>query len=163
MYVSHARLLVMNFADCFRFYRDVMSFKVSWGDENNIYASFTREDGGEPMLALFESRLMAEEIGTTQLTDEAEGKDKSMLIVEVENVDRVFEELCARGVSFIVKPKDYPSWGIRSAYLRDPAGNLIELSGALDRSKWTEGLKEASEKLEKEQLDKCLCAHEATD
>ena len=150
MYVSHARLLVMNFADCFRFYRDVMGFKVSWGDENDTYASFTREDGGEPMLALFDRRLMAEEIATTSLMDEAESKDKSMLIVEVEDVDRVFEELSAKGVSFIVKPKDYPGWGIRSVYLRDPAGNLIELSAALDRSKWTEGLKEANKKFEKE-------------
>ena len=150
MYVSHARLLVMNLADCFRFYRDVMGFNVSWGDENDAYASFTREDGGEPMLALFDRKLMAEEIGTTQLTDEAEGKDKSMLIVEVEDVDRIFEELSAKGVSFIVKPKDHPGWGIRSAYLRDPAGNLIELSAALDRSKWTEELKEASRKFGKE-------------
>ena len=150
MYVSHARLLVMNFADCFRFYRDVMGFEVSWGDETVNYASFVREDGGEPMLSLFGRELMAEEIGTAQLLDEAESKDKFMLIVEVGDVDRAFEEISAKGVPFVVEPKDYPGWGIRSAYLRDPAGNLIELSGALDRSKWTKGLSELNRKFGKE-------------
>ena len=150
MYVSHTRLLVMNSVDCFRFYRDVMGFKVNWGDETSTYASFIREEGEEPMLALFDRKLMAEEIGTAQLPDEAESKDKSMLIVEVEDVDRAFEEISANGVPFISEPKDYPGWGIRSAYLRDPAGNLIELSEALDRSKWTKGLTEADRKFGKE-------------
>ena len=37
-----------------------------------------------------------------------------------------------------------PNRGNRIAYLRDPDGNLIELSGALDRAKWSPGLEEAA-------------------
>ncbi len=35
MVISHTRLLVLRFAECFRFYRDVMGFTVTWGDEND--------------------------------------------------------------------------------------------------------------------------------
>jgi hypothetical protein len=44
----------------------------------------------------------------------------------------------------VVEPADHADWGIRSAYLRNPDGNLIELSGALDRHKWSAGLEEAA-------------------
>lgn len=37
------------------------------------------------------------------------------------------EELRAGGLVFLVEPRDHP-WG-RSAYLRDPDGRLVELSG----------------------------------
>ncbi len=35
---------------------------------------------------------------------------------------------------------------MRDAYLRDPDGNLIELSGALPAAGWSDGLQEANEK-----------------
>ncbi len=50
-----------------------------------------------------------------------------MLIVTVEDVDASVERLQAQGVQFLTDPRDFPGWGIRSAYLRDPDGNLIEL------------------------------------
>lgn len=45
---------------------------------------------------------------------------------EVDDLDAAFDELRERGLEFEVPPRDLP-WG-RSAYLRDPAGNLIELN-----------------------------------
>jgi len=35
---------------------------------------------------------------------------------------------------------------MRSAYLRDPDGNLLELCSDLDRKEWTEGLQDAAKK-----------------
>lgn len=35
---THTRLLVTKFAECFRFYRDVLGFKVTWGKEDERYA-----------------------------------------------------------------------------------------------------------------------------
>ena len=43
------------------------------------------------------------------------------------DLESTCEELRARGLVFLVEPRDY-SWG-RSAYLRDPDGRLVELSG----------------------------------
>lgn len=43
------------------------------------------------------------------------------------DLDDACDELRAQGFEFLVEASDYP-WG-RSAYLRDPDGRLVELSG----------------------------------
>lgn len=47
----------------------------------------------------------------------------------VEDVDKTFEDLRTRGLNVETPPKNY-YWG-RSAYLRDPDGQLIEITQAL--------------------------------
>jgi len=46
---------------------------------------------------------------------------------EVEDIDSACEELVARGLTLEVPPADY-YWG-RSAYLRDPDGQMVEVAG----------------------------------
>ena len=144
MYLSHPRLLVIKFAECFRFYKDVMGFQVTWGDEMDSYAAFTDREGQETSLALFRRRDMAEVVGTSDLPAQTVSQDWVALIVEVEDVDGTFETFREQGVEFVLEPQDYADWGIRGAYLRDPDGNLIELSGSLDRSKWSAELEQSA-------------------
>jgi catechol 2,3-dioxygenase-like lactoylglutathione lyase family enzyme len=61
-------------------------------------------------------------------TDEPEDgpPNEDHVAVGVADLDATYDELRARGVAFLVEPRDY-SWG-RSAYLRDPDGRLVELS-----------------------------------
>jgi catechol-2,3-dioxygenase len=47
-----------------------------------------------------------------------------------------------------VEPASHPEWGIRTAYLRDPDGNLIEINSQIPHEEWTEELKEEAEKNE---------------
>jgi lactoylglutathione lyase len=150
MRFDHPRLLVSNFATCFIFYRDVMELKVSWGSEDDSYASFTEQEDDEIVLALFKRQGMAEIVGTSDLPTEAECQDRVVLIVSVEDVDATYKDLTSQGIEFIAGPQSFPDWGIRSAYLRDPDGNLIELYADLERSEWSEGLKEASQGFEEE-------------
>ncbi|PWW07177.1 hypothetical protein DFQ01_10269 [Paenibacillus cellulosilyticus] len=42
MELTHTRLLVDCFRDCFIFYRDVMGFEAIWGTENDTYATSRR-------------------------------------------------------------------------------------------------------------------------
>lgn len=51
---------------------------------------------------------------------------------EVEDVDAACKELAEQGLKIEVEPQDY-YWG-RSAYLRDPDGQLIELNSPADES-----------------------------
>jgi catechol 2,3-dioxygenase-like lactoylglutathione lyase family enzyme len=44
----------------------------------------------------------------------------------VDDLNAACAELLARGLAFVLEPRDYP-WG-RSAYLRDPDGRLVELA-----------------------------------
>ena len=69
-----------------------------------------------------------------------------MLIATVEDVDASVERLQAQGVQFLTDPRDFPDWGIRSAYLRDLDGNLIELYSDLPPARCSEELHESARK-----------------
>jgi len=146
VYISHTRLLVLNFAACFRFYTDVMGFRVTWGDENDSYAAFTDKAGEETTLAIYRRKDMAEIIGTAELPIQANCQDRGILVFEVEDVDGTFRKLSGQGAEVVLEPQDFVDFGFRGAYLRDPDGNLIELTGALDSTKWSKDLEDAARK-----------------
>lgn len=149
MVLSHVRLLVSDFLGCFRFYRDGLGFGVTWGEESEeeSYATFRVSTG--TALALFRRQAMAETVGTGDLPAGASCQDRSMLIFEVKNrdsFDRMIDRLQSSGVSLVVEPRNYPAWGIRAAYLRDPDGNLIEIETDLPKDEVSEELRTAMER-----------------
>ena len=144
MKLEHPRLLVSSFDACFRFYRDVLGFRVTWGEEGNIYAAFTDREGTDATLALFKREKMAEVVGTGDLppSPPAPFQDRVALVVATDDLDATVERLQAQGIQFLVGPRDYPDWGLRAASLRDPDGNLIELDGHHPRERRTESLRQ---------------------
>ena len=145
MPLTHTRLLVDHFTDCYRFYRDIIRMTPKWGDENGGYASFENEDG-QVALALFLRQSMADVLGTGSLTAKPTGQDPFMLIFGVEDVDAEVQRIRQQGVEILLGPRDFPDWGYRGAYLRDPDGNLVELLTGIPEEQWSEGLREADEK-----------------
>ena len=125
---TYTRLLVSDFKACYQFYRDVMGFQPTFGNEDDVYADF---DTGEVVIALFNRLLMSKAIETTYLPVDAKVQDKICLIFAVDDVDAACRQLKTQGVSLIAEPADHPDWGLRSAYLRDPDGNLIEINQPL--------------------------------
>jgi catechol 2,3-dioxygenase-like lactoylglutathione lyase family enzyme len=125
MKITHTRLLVSNFKECFIFYRDVLGFPVLWGDENSTYADF---DAGGHKLALFVRAPMAEAIGAEAPEPRSEGQDYVCLVFAVEDVDDEYKSLIQKSVMPINEPHDRKDWGIRCFHLRDPDGNLIEVN-----------------------------------
>jgi catechol 2,3-dioxygenase-like lactoylglutathione lyase family enzyme len=126
--LAYTRLLVSRFQECFRFYRDVLGLKATYGEEDGSYADF---EAGSTTLALFERQLMAEAIGSTGLPSHVECQDRAALIFLVPDVDKAYEQLQQKGVPFITQPTDRTDWGIRTAHFRDPDGNLLEIYAAL--------------------------------
>jgi lactoylglutathione lyase len=122
MKLTFVRLLVDDFAACFRFYRDVMRLKPTYGDESGGYADF--DTGADVSLALFVRQHQTDHIGTTS---SASG-DRAVVVFQVEDVDDTVDELRKRGAPVSAEPADRADWGIRVAYVRDPDGNLIELN-----------------------------------
>lgn len=102
--------------------------------------------GKKVVLALFTRQTMSETVGTDHLPTDTKAQDRVALIFHVDDVDVEVDRIQARGIQLVSGPKDFPGWGIRSAYLRDPDGNLLELYSDLDREEWTEGLREAAKK-----------------
>lgn len=138
MKLTHVRLLVNDFDTCFRFYRDVMGFEVQWGAEGSGYADFRGR--GEAMVALFSRQGVAATLGIGELPPEAGCQDRAMLVFEAADLDSTVEALIARGADFVAGLQDRPDWGIRTAHLRDPEGNLIELNSPLLQSQWSDEL-----------------------
>ena len=84
MELTHIRLLVDNYKDCFHFYKDILGFEVTWGDENSNYADFKFQGF---TLALFEWKQMIAAIGETYARD-FEKVDRTALVFKVENVEK---------------------------------------------------------------------------
>ncbi|MGV0107627.1 VOC family protein [Nostoc sp. DSM 114167] len=122
--LTHLRLLVSNYKDSFLFYRDLLKFDVDWGDENTGYAEFNT---GYLKLGLLKQELMAEVVPRIEQPSYVVNRDKIVLILAVDNVDEVYEQVKAQNALVVTQPRDRPSWGIRTAHLRDPDGNLIEI------------------------------------
>lgn len=125
---THTRVLVTEYRECFRFYRDVLGLEVEWGDAEGGYADFRT---GETTLALFDRTAMAEAVGTGDQPVAANQQDEVTLVFGVESVDNAYKKLRSE-VEFITEPHSRPGWGIRVAHFRDPAGTLIEINEPLD-------------------------------
>jgi len=121
---SHVRLLVPNVRDCFLFYRDVIGLTVRYGDEDTPFAEFQT---GSVNLAL-EPLLVSEPDEARVKPHEFSAQDRVALIFRVEDIDATYDRLKSRDVEFVKEPHDTPEFGMRVAYFRDPAGNLIELN-----------------------------------
>lgn len=144
MKLTHVRLLVDDFDACFRFYRDVMGFEVQWGAEGSGYADFRGR--GEAMVALFSRQAMAETLGESAPPAMTPCVERAMLVFEAADLDSTVEMLKARGVRFVADLAERPDWGIRTAHLRDPEGNLIELNSPLPQAQWSDELADEAER-----------------
>jgi len=125
MKFSNVRLLVKDYATCFKFYTEQLGLEAAW-DVGGCYASFKVAEGIEG-LAIFTSDLMAPAVGNADKTQPVGFREKSMISFEVDNVDETYRVLSAKGLKFINEPTDMPGWGMRVVHLYDPEENLIEL------------------------------------
>jgi catechol 2,3-dioxygenase-like lactoylglutathione lyase family enzyme len=119
MKLGYVRLLVRDFDGAVAFYRDVIGFPVAMLVDHAKFAEFNT---GETALEIYDRDLMAEVVPGLMA-----GGDRILLTLHVDNVDETFESLKAKGVKFEEPPSNRESWGARTAYFRDPEGNLIEL------------------------------------
>lgn len=133
MKLSNIRLLVNDFEKSFNFYKETLGLNCTWGDKDAVFASF--DIGLSSGLAIFKSELMAEATGNDKANNNNASTDKFAIIIEVENVDEMFNKLKQKSIKFITEPKDMAAWGIRVAHFRDPDENLIEIFSNLPKSK----------------------------
>ncbi len=125
---DYTRLLVRDFAGCYRFYRDVVGLEAVFGTEHDTYADFRT---GATGISLFDAAEMAATIGTADLPPAAPARDAVCLVFGVADVDQAWEAMTAARGRGVVGPTDHPDWGIRTAHLRDPDGRLLEINSPL--------------------------------
>lgn len=115
-------LLVDRYAECFRFYRDVIGWPVVSGDEESGHAVFA---AGETTLTLFTRAAMQEVLGP------GDRPDRVVIAFATEDVGQLCSAMQERGATLVVPPQDRPDWGVRNAYLQDPDGNTIAIRAPL--------------------------------
>ena len=125
--MTHVRLLVDEYAETFRFYRDVVDLDPTFGDADSGYADF---DTGDVTLALFDAEEMAEGVGVD--TGHRSGRDQVAVVLRVDDVDETAAELRDAGVGIAAPPADHPEWGIRTVHCRDPDGSIVEFNEPLE-------------------------------
>lgn len=121
--LTHTRLLVDNYTECFNFYHGILKLECTWGDETSHYAQFT---AGGIQLAIFDKSEMLEDIAEKSAAKN-DFANEVVLIFAVDDVDATFEQL-KPNVQFLTEPHDRKDWGIRVAQFRDPNGTLIEIN-----------------------------------
>jgi len=132
MIASHFRFLVADFTATFRFYREIVGLPTTYPpDASGPYAEF--ELGGEKYLGLFDRAQMLEAVGRP-IEAEREPDDHALLCISVEDVDEEARRLQGLGIELVAAPADHEPWGMRTVYVRDPEGNLVEFYGPLSTS-----------------------------
>jgi len=122
MELAQVRLLVSDFAACYRFYADVLGLKPQSGAVDGPYEKFSPVTGSAG-IALQDRAMMAEVLG--ELGDEAAGH-RSLVVLRVDDLETYCEQITARGATLLHGPALMTD-RMRVAHLKDPEGNLVEL------------------------------------
>jgi lactoylglutathione lyase len=121
-------VLVRDLASCTAFYRDTLGLEVQERESTPDSISFRM---GNVHFFLLEVSAAAHMVSSEALELSIEGGPRVLLAAGVVDVDAVYEELKAKGVTFLRPPTDQP-WGLRTAYFADPEGNLWEINSTSD-------------------------------
>ncbi|MFI5713001.1 VOC family protein [Kribbella sp. NPDC051620] len=127
----YPRLLVRDFPAAVEFYRGVLTDLFGVQPVKVVpEASYANWDlDGQAVLVLFGRAMIAGTVGTTELAAEVQAQDRSMLVFKVDEVDAAVKVFTQYGGTVVAEAQDRPQWGpnLRTAHLRDPEGNLLEL------------------------------------
>ena len=129
--LNYIRLLTDNYNAVWDFYVNKLGMKPRLGRENGVYEEFLIQGA---VLSLYKREYMGNALNKSKLGKfPSKPQDTVVVILQVANVDNAYKELKEKGVEFITTPEDRKEWVIRTAHLRDPDGNLIELNEPLKK------------------------------
>jgi catechol 2,3-dioxygenase-like lactoylglutathione lyase family enzyme len=113
--LDYTILIVDELDTAVAFYRDVVGFPLQ--HQSGPYAQFAT---GRTRFALYQRDAMTQTLGV----DDA---PRFEIGCKVADVDAAYAELVGNGATAAVPPADR-AWGQRTAYVRDPEGNYVELA-----------------------------------
>ncbi|MEV0734701.1 VOC family protein [Streptomyces sp. NPDC050549] len=122
MELAQVRLLVTDFAACYRFYAEVLGLKPQSGATEGPYEKF-RPTAGSAGIALQDRAMMAQVLGEM---GELVAGHRSLVVLRVDDLDAYCEQITDRGAALLHGPAPMTD-RMRVAHLKDPEGNVVEL------------------------------------
>jgi len=116
--LDNVGIAVRDLGRALEFYRDRLGLSVESQSERDFFARL-----GDTGFYVFQTEGPEGVRRTDDLSRNPVGYDH--LSFEVEDVDRAYEELKARGVEFLYGPRTVEEWRLRLACFRDPDGNIL--------------------------------------
>ena len=124
---TYTRLHVKDCKACYQFYHDVLELEATFISEIDTYVELT---DGKVKLTLLNQDKIKEYLGTKTDFSFKDKSDRIALSFQVEDVEQACQYLQEKGIEIVSPPWNVVDWGIKLAFIRDPEGNLIELSQA---------------------------------
>ena len=122
---TYARLYVEDWKNCREFYSNVLGLKEVFVSEIDSYVELS---DGRVKISLMDRRQLIEHFGTNiNLTFDTQN-DSVALSFSVEDVDEAAKYLKSKGAELVSPSWNFADWGIKAILVRDPEGNLIELT-----------------------------------
>ncbi|WP_019928664.1 VOC family protein [Nocardia sp. BMG111209] len=122
MHLTQIRLIVSDFTGTAAFYRDVIGLRPQFDTVAPPYVAFKPEHGSA--LSLHDRADLDATLGG--VLRGGPGADGALIALRVDDLDRYLTEVTGRGAEILTGPVAFGD-RIRSAYLRDPEGNLLEI------------------------------------
>ncbi|TWV35569.1 VOC family protein [Streptomyces misionensis] len=122
MELAQVRLLVTDFAACYRFYADVLGLTPQSGASEGPYEKFSPHTGSAG-IALQDRAMMADVL--PELAGSTTGH-RSLVVLRVDDLDAYCAGLVSRGAALLHGPAPMTD-RMRVAHLKDPEDNLVEL------------------------------------
>jgi predicted enzyme related to lactoylglutathione lyase len=119
-----------DFARSFRFYHETLGLKTEV-DGSPPWAEF-QSDGVR--LVLLERGFWSMVHGPSAPPSPNPTGGTVAFAVQVNDVEATYRRMVKAGAKFETTPTDRPMMGVRSAFTRDPDGNLVELTSKLAKS-----------------------------
>lgn len=126
---SYAHLFVRDYKTPLDFYNSVLGLETTFNSEIDEYAELT--NGDVQLILLSQSKAVGHFRSGTDFTFE-EKNDAVALSFRVKDVDRACEYLKGKNVEIVSPPCNFVDLGIKSALVRDPDGNLLEVTQMSD-------------------------------
>jgi catechol 2,3-dioxygenase-like lactoylglutathione lyase family enzyme len=114
-------LFVEDLAAAKQFYRKVFGLPVVFEDGDSVAFKF-----GSMIVNLLKTTAARQLIEPAAVAS-GEAGSRSVLTIEVDDVDALCAELASRGAELLNGPMDRP-WGVRTASFRDPGGHIWEIA-----------------------------------
>lgn len=121
----YTRLFVKDYKTCLDFYSTLLGLEVVFTSELDDYAELTN---GNIKLTLLSQSQATGHFGNGSDLTFGKKDDSVALSFRVKNVDEACEYLKSKSVEMVSPPCNFSDLGIKAALVRDPDGNLIELT-----------------------------------